>query len=102
MARASWVFVILDTAGEVIFAGANQSADQFVQWVPSVGSGLVPTSPSASRLVMMLGGTCGFEMAYRHSDREISQPPNCMQHKDIQSPFSKSDEDPASFTPVGS
>jgi hypothetical protein len=41
-------FTKTDTAGEVIFAGANQSANQFVQRVPSMGSGLFPTSPAVA------------------------------------------------------
>jgi hypothetical protein len=39
-----------DTAGEVIFAEASQSADQLVEWVPSVGSGLFQTSPAVSKM----------------------------------------------------
>jgi hypothetical protein len=39
---------------------------------------------------MMFDRTCGFETVYRNSDRKMAQPPNCLQHKDIQSPFTKS------------
>jgi hypothetical protein len=49
---------------------------------------------SSSLLVMMLDRTCGSETVYRNSDRKLPQPPNGLQHKDIQSPFTKSDEDP--------
>jgi hypothetical protein len=31
----------------------------------------------------------------------MPQPPNCLQHKDIQSSFTKSDEEPTSLTLVG-
>jgi hypothetical protein len=45
------VFGSFDTAGEVIFAEASQSAAQLVEWAPSVGSGLFQTSPAVSVLV---------------------------------------------------
>jgi hypothetical protein len=39
MARTSWVIVTFDTDGEVIFAGANQSANQRVELPLSVVMG---------------------------------------------------------------
>jgi hypothetical protein len=41
-----------DTAGEVIFWEASQSANQLVERAPSVNSGLFPTSPSVSKATM--------------------------------------------------
>ena len=43
---------------------------------------------------MMFDRTCEIETVYRNSDRKMPQPPNGLQHKDMQSPFTKSDEDP--------
>jgi hypothetical protein len=54
---------------------------------------------SSSLLVMMFDRTCGFATVYRNSEK-MPQPPNCPQHKDIQSPFTKSDEDPTSWVIV--
>ena len=49
---------------------------------------------SSSLLVMMFDRTYGFETVYRNSDRKMSQLPKCLQHKDIQSPFTKNGDDP--------
>jgi hypothetical protein len=49
---------------------------------------------SSSLLVMIFDRTCGFETVYRNSDRKMPQPPNGPPHKGIQSPFTKSDEEP--------
>jgi hypothetical protein len=43
-----------DTAGEVIFAEDNQSANQLIERAPSMGSGLFQTSPAVSLLVTLL------------------------------------------------
>jgi hypothetical protein len=39
MARTSWLIISFDTAGEVIFAGANQSSNQRVERPLSVEMG---------------------------------------------------------------
>ena len=49
---------------------------------------------SSSFLVMMFDRTCEIETVYRNSDRKMPQPPNNPGYKDIQSPFTKSAEDP--------
>jgi hypothetical protein len=51
LATASWLFVVFDTAGEVIFTEASQLANQPVERAPSVDSGLFQTSPAVSFLV---------------------------------------------------
>jgi hypothetical protein len=39
-----------DTAGEEIFAGDNRPANQLIEWVPSVDTGLFQTSPLVSKM----------------------------------------------------
>jgi hypothetical protein len=53
MAKTSWLFVVFDTAGEVIFAEENQSANQLIKRAPSMGSGLFQTSPAVSLLILL-------------------------------------------------
>jgi hypothetical protein len=43
---------------------------------------------------MLFDRTCEFEMVYRNSGRNMSQPPNDLRHKGIQTAFTTSDEDP--------
>jgi hypothetical protein len=46
--KGNWLIVAFDTAGEVIFTEASQSANQPVERAPSVDSGLFQTSPAVS------------------------------------------------------
>ena len=49
---------------------------------------------------MLFDRTYEIETVYRNSDRKMPQLPNCPQHKDMQSPFTKSAEDPGGLSHV--
>jgi hypothetical protein len=49
-------------------------------------------------LVMLFDRTCGIATVYRNSDRKMPQPPNYLLHKGIQAAFTKTDDEPTSFT----